>query len=115
MTKDLAKLNIPLSNQATIALRQRFIDKPFMRRCCRTCQIVVADRNPKLKWHKIDLNPISFEIISQLFSRVFLGQELCRNEDSLQVTVGPTFAGPSPMANVSPQIRPLVPAQLQGD
>lgn len=30
MTKDLAKLNIPLSHEATIALRQHFTDSPGM-------------------------------------------------------------------------------------
>jgi cytochrome P450 len=40
-----------------------------------------------LEWHEIPLRLTSFKIISQLSSRVFLGEELCRNDDWLQATV----------------------------
>lgn len=47
----------------------------------------MADGKTKLEWHEIGLKTIAFKIVSQLSSRVFLGEELCRNEDWLQVTV----------------------------
>ena len=63
------------------------LDNPHMLRCRWSCQIVVADERTKIEWLEIGLEPIAFKIVSQLSSRVFLGEELCRNEDWLQVTV----------------------------
>ncbi|KAI1843488.1 hypothetical protein JX266_010314 [Neoarthrinium moseri] len=67
LTQDIAKLNIPLSEEASHALQKHWTDNT--------------------EWHEIPLKLLAFKIVSQLSSRVFLGEELCRNDDWLQVTV----------------------------
>ncbi|RYP65121.1 hypothetical protein DL771_008463 [Monosporascus sp. 5C6A] len=67
LTQDISALNIPLSEEATHALDKHLTNDS--------------------EWHEIPVKVVAFKIISQMSSRVFLGEELCRNEDWLQVTV----------------------------
>ncbi|KAI3539369.1 p450 monooxygenase [Colletotrichum abscissum] len=67
LIQDIARLNTPLSEEASHALQKHFTNKA--------------------EWHEIPLKILAFKIVSQLSSRVYLGEELCRNDDWLQVTV----------------------------
>ena len=47
---------------------------------------MVTDR-VTLDWHEIKVQPTVLKIVAQSSSRVFLGEELCRNPDWLRITV----------------------------
>jgi hypothetical protein len=73
-----------LSQEASLALQANWtnetgtkIDSVFERE-----KLIIAP-----EWHPIVLKPSTLRIVSQLSSRVFLGEELCRNEDWLRVTM----------------------------
>lgn len=39
------------------------------------------------EWHEIELKPSLLKTVARLSSRVFLGEEICRNQDWLRITV----------------------------
>nr|WDE40061.1 cytochrome P450 CYP68J5 [Fusarium graminearum] len=61
LTKALNKVTGPLSEEASIAFRTVIADSP--------------------EWHEIQPQPAFVRIISRMSSRVFMGEELCRNEE----------------------------------
>ncbi|KFA54440.1 hypothetical protein S40293_10250 [Stachybotrys chartarum IBT 40293] len=67
LTHDISSLNIPLSEEAAHALEKHLTDDE--------------------EWVQVPVKAAAFKIISQMSSRVFLGEELCRNEDWLQTTI----------------------------
>ncbi|KAI5923975.1 cytochrome P450 [Camillea tinctor] len=66
LTKSLAKVTETLSEEATIAFSTNLGDST--------------------EWKKIHAKPAVLDIISRISSRVFLGDELCRNEEWLRIT-----------------------------
>lgn len=43
------------------------------------------------EWHSFELKPMVQEIVARLSSRLFLGDELCRNRDWLDLTISFTI------------------------
>ncbi|KAI1631590.1 cytochrome P450 [Biscogniauxia mediterranea] len=72
LTKSLSKVTEPLSEETTVALSLNLGESP--------------------EWRKIHAKPAILDIISRISSRVFLGDELCRNEDWLDITKSYTVA-----------------------
>lgn len=84
LAQDLSALNIPLSEEASHALEKHFTNN----RGLLNLKILGLDElNFTLEWHEISVKDTAFKIISQMSSRVFLGEELCRNDEWLQVTI----------------------------
>lgn len=48
---------------------------------------MLIDIDIQAEWHDISLRPSILQIVAQLSSRIFLGDQLCRNPDWLRVTV----------------------------
>ncbi|KAL2879107.1 hypothetical protein SGCOL_005527 [Colletotrichum sp. CLE4] len=72
LTKALTKLTKPLSEESTLVLRH-----------------VLSDST---EWHKISPQEDIMRIVSRLSTRVFAGEELCRNEDWVRVSSDYTAA-----------------------
>ncbi|KAK2048036.1 cytochrome P450 [Colletotrichum somersetense] len=66
LTKALAKLTKPISEEATLALRHVLTDST--------------------DWHQITPHTDIIRIVSRLSSRVFMGEELCRDEQWVRVS-----------------------------
>ncbi|KJZ71278.1 hypothetical protein HIM_09351 [Hirsutella minnesotensis 3608] len=66
LTKALNKLTAPISEEATHALRRVLTDSE--------------------EWHEMDPMTEIIKIVSQMSSRVFMGEELCRNYDWVKVS-----------------------------
>ncbi|KAJ4998527.1 Cytochrome P450 monooygenase 1 [Colletotrichum sp. SAR 10_66] len=67
LTKFLAKITKPLSDETAFSF-----------------QTVLGDST---EWHEVGLGHSILNIVSRLSSRVFLGPEICRNEEWLNITV----------------------------
>ncbi|KAJ0108738.1 cytochrome p450 [Diaporthe amygdali] len=61
LTKALAKLTMPLSQQATTGLQQLLSDSP--------------------EWHEITAHVEIARLVSRMSTRIFMGEEMCRNEE----------------------------------
>ncbi|KAL5365631.1 cytochrome P450 [Aspergillus floccosus] len=64
-----------------------------------------------LEWHEIDLRSTILGIVAQLSSRVFLGDQICRNPDWLRITVSYTvdsFLAAQDLRLWPKPLRPLV-------
>lgn len=70
LTVNLARITEPLSNEATAALKDIFTDNS--------------------EWHEANLKDLNLALVSRLSSRIFLGEELCRNDEWLNITVNYT-------------------------
>ncbi|OOO06875.1 cytochrome P450 monooxygenase [Aspergillus flavus] len=70
LTVNLARITEPLSREATAALKDIFTDNS--------------------EWHDANLKAINLALVARLSSRIFLGEELCRNEEWLKITVNYT-------------------------
>ncbi|KAI1491320.1 cytochrome P450 [Biscogniauxia mediterranea] len=91
LTKSLAKVTEPLSEETTVALSVNLGESP--------------------EWRKIHAKPVILDIISRISSRVFLGDELCRNEEWLHITKSYTvaaFTAAQDLRMFPSVIRPLV-------
>ncbi|KAF6813799.1 cytochrome p450 monooxygenase [Colletotrichum plurivorum] len=66
LTKSLAKVTEPLADETSLALKDTFTEKK--------------------DWHAIPLRTTILHFVARISSRVFLGTELCRNEDWLKIT-----------------------------
>ncbi|KAL3482052.1 cytochrome P450 [Aspergillus californicus] len=66
-TGSMGRITEPLSREAADALQRRFTNNE--------------------EWHNISLKEAILQIIAQMSSRVFLGEEICRDPDWLQITV----------------------------
>ncbi|KAF4473005.1 cytochrome P450 [Fusarium albosuccineum] len=66
LTKLLSKVTEPLTEEMAMVLEERFTNKS--------------------DWHTIPLREHVLHIVARISSRVFLGPELCRNEDWLRIT-----------------------------
>ncbi|KAF4924062.1 Cytochrome P450 monooxygenase TRI1 [Colletotrichum viniferum] len=73
LTKALAKVTEPLADETSLALKDIFTDSK--------------------EWHAIPMRPTILHFIARISSRVFLGTELCRNEDWLTITKEYTMNG----------------------
>ncbi|KAI8302054.1 Cytochrome P450 monooygenase 1 [Colletotrichum sp. SAR11_59] len=67
LTKFLAKITKPLSDETAFSF-----------------QTVLGDST---EWHEVGLGHSILNVVSRLSSRVFLGPEICRNEEWLNITV----------------------------
>ncbi|POS69004.1 cytochrome P450 [Diaporthe helianthi] len=72
LTKALTKVTAPLSREATVALRQDLTDLT--------------------EWHEIIPSRDVLGLISRLSSRVFMGEDLCRDEEWIKATTEYTVA-----------------------
>ncbi|RYP45086.1 hypothetical protein DL768_008517 [Monosporascus sp. mg162] len=66
LTKYLSRVTEPLSAETTHALSVNFGDSP--------------------EWHEVTLKSTLLDVIARISSRVFLGTQLCRNEEWLSIT-----------------------------
>ncbi|KAH8712206.1 cytochrome P450 monooxygenase [Phaeosphaeriaceae sp. PMI808] len=66
LTRSLGDITLPLSNETSFALH-----------------IVYGEEH---EWHEVLVNDNTVALVARLSSRVFLGPELCRNENWLRVT-----------------------------
>ncbi|KAI8648050.1 Gibberellin cluster-C20-oxidase [Fusarium sp. Ph1] len=66
LTKHLAMVIEPLSRETTIAVSLNF--------------------GESTEWKQIRLKPAILDIIARISSRIYLGEQLCRNEDWLKIT-----------------------------
>lgn len=66
LTKYLNKVTEPLSKETTFAVRRIFGDSP--------------------EWHEVNIKDCTLDLVSRISSRVFLGEEVCRNEAWLKIT-----------------------------
>ncbi|KAF9875426.1 cytochrome P450 [Colletotrichum karsti] len=73
LTKSLAKVTEPLADEASLALKEIFTDNK--------------------DWHAINMRSTILHFIARISSRVFLGTELCRNEQWLTLTKEYTMNG----------------------
>ncbi|TDZ23970.1 Cytochrome P450 monooxygenase TRI1 [Colletotrichum orbiculare MAFF 240422] len=73
LTKSLAKVTEPLADEATLALKD----------------ILGVSK----EWRSIHLRETMHHFIARISSRVFLGDQLCRNEAWLEITKGYTMNG----------------------
>ncbi|KAK2799476.1 hypothetical protein FQN50_008448 [Emmonsiellopsis sp. PD_5] len=67
LTTYLNRVTKPLSDEATYAFKKVFTDDK--------------------EWHKVSLKTQILQIVARLSSRVFLGDELCRNEEWLDISI----------------------------
>ncbi|KAL4874933.1 cytochrome P450 [Aspergillus karnatakaensis] len=67
LTQSLGSVTKPLSDETTHALQKNWTDNH--------------------EWHAIPLKSTLLQIVAQLSSKVFLGDQLCRNPDWLRITV----------------------------
>ncbi|KAJ5573829.1 uncharacterized protein N7459_008256 [Penicillium hispanicum] len=67
LTRALGGIAKPLSEEVSLALQKNWGDN--------------------LDWHDLPLKPTIQSIVAQLSSRVFLGDQICRNPEWLQITV----------------------------
>ncbi|ETS75487.1 hypothetical protein PFICI_12431 [Pestalotiopsis fici W106-1] len=91
LTKVLAKLTKPISDETTLALQQSFTDSQV--------------------WHEISLATYIPNLISRLSSRVFMGEALSRNESWVQASAryaAQNFASGDDLRAWSRPVRPLV-------
>ncbi|KAI0599020.1 cytochrome P450 [Biscogniauxia sp. FL1348] len=91
LTKSLAKVTEPLSEETTIAFSLNLGESP--------------------EWKKIHAKPVILDIISRISSRVFLGDELCRNEEWLEITKNYTvtaFTAAQDLRLFPSVLRPLI-------
>ncbi|KAJ4154107.1 hypothetical protein LMH87_010570 [Akanthomyces muscarius] len=72
LTKQLAKVTAPLADETSLALSELLTDSP--------------------EWHEANVRQTILQLVARISSRVFLGDELCRNEDWLRVTKEYTVA-----------------------
>ncbi|KAK5629879.1 hypothetical protein RRF57_005594 [Xylaria bambusicola] len=92
----LARMTEPLSEEAEFALhdiytdnegekvpRVLFLVKYFI-------ELTTSDIFKKSDWHIENLKNINLAFVARLSSRIFLGEELCRNEEWLKITVNYT-------------------------
>ncbi|KAL3432958.1 cytochrome P450 [Aspergillus tetrazonus] len=70
LTQSLGNVTKPLSDETAIALQNNWTDE--------------AD------WHTIPVKKTVLDIVAQLSSKVFLGDQICRNPDWLRITVAYT-------------------------
>ncbi|KAK2740064.1 cytochrome p450 monooxygenase [Colletotrichum kahawae] len=73
LTKSLAKVTEPLADEASLALKDIFTDSK--------------------EWHAIPMRSTILHFVARISSRVFLGTELCRNEEWLTLTKEYTMNG----------------------
>ncbi|KAL0932251.1 cytochrome p450 monooxygenase [Colletotrichum truncatum] len=73
LTKSLAKVTEPLADEASLALKDIFTESK--------------------EWHAINMRSTILHFIARISSRVFLGDELCRNEEWLTITKEYTMNG----------------------
>ncbi|RDW68967.1 cytochrome P450 [Aspergillus mulundensis] len=71
LTQSLGSVTKPLSDETTVALQKNWTDN--------------AD------WHTIPLKHTILDIVAQLSSKVFLGDQICRDPDWLRITVAYTI------------------------
>ncbi|KAL6229228.1 hypothetical protein BDW75DRAFT_245921 [Aspergillus navahoensis] len=70
LTQSLGNVTKPLSDETTAALQKNWTDDP--------------------DWHTVPLRQTILDMVAQLSSRVFLGDQVCRNPDWLRITVAYT-------------------------
>ncbi|EFQ36853.1 uncharacterized protein GLRG_11999 [Colletotrichum graminicola M1.001] len=73
--------------------------------------VVKKPLTKSLEWHEVQLLPRMLDIIAQTSSRVFLGEELCRNEDWLRITktyTSKAFVLAGKLGNIPRPFRPLL-------
>lgn len=71
---------------------------------------MLSDHN-RTEWHALPLKDTVQEMVARLSSRVFLGDELCRNREWLDITVQATITTMTAaiVVNMFPRfLRPLV-------
>ncbi|TQV90431.1 hypothetical protein V2A60_010422 [Cordyceps javanica] len=72
LTKQLAKVTAPLAEETSLALSDILTDST--------------------EWHEANVRESMLQLVARISSRVFLGEELCRNADWLRVTKEYTVA-----------------------
>ncbi|KAL4924981.1 cytochrome P450 [Aspergillus undulatus] len=70
LTQSLGHVTKPLSEETSLALQKNWTDN--------------------YEWHTIPLKTTILDIVAQLSSKVFLGDQICRNPDWLRITVAYT-------------------------
>ncbi|OAX82832.1 hypothetical protein ACJ72_02813 [Emergomyces africanus] len=91
LTTHLNKVTKPLSDEATLSLREIFTDNK--------------------EWHQITLKNELLRIVARLSSKVFLGDELCHDEKWLQISINYTliaFAAADSLRLWPPYLRDVV-------
>ncbi|KAF2756146.1 cytochrome P450 monooxygenase [Pseudovirgaria hyperparasitica] len=66
LTHQLTLVTKPVSEEAAAALRDIYTD----------------DKN----WHEVEIKPANLQLMARITSRIFLGEEMCRNPDWLRIT-----------------------------
>ncbi|KAJ3495733.1 hypothetical protein NLG97_g3184 [Lecanicillium saksenae] len=72
LTKQLAKVTAPLADETSLGLKDLLTDST--------------------EWHEANVRETILQLVARISSRVFLGDELCRNADWLRVTKEYTVA-----------------------
>lgn len=91
LVRELAKVTKPLSEEAAYDLHL----------------LLGEDKN----WHQVELRPMILQLVARLSSRVFLGDELCRDSNWLKITINNTITSMTACAilRMFPRfMRPLV-------
>ncbi|KAF2186179.1 cytochrome P450 [Zopfia rhizophila CBS 207.26] len=95
LTQNLAKVTEPLSHECEAVLEDIFTD----------------DKGLEKDWHSIILKNCVLQLVARLSSRIFLGEELCRDPAWLRITVDYTvnaFAAAEDLRLWHPLFRPFV-------
>ncbi|KAF3482589.1 cytochrome P450 monooxygenase [Arthroderma uncinatum] len=84
-------LKLALSEEATAVIREKFTDNE--------------------EWHELSIKETIVKIVARVSSRVFLGEELCRNEEWLRITADYTvnlFVAINELQTWPASLRPIV-------
>ncbi|KAF2756147.1 cytochrome P450 monooxygenase [Pseudovirgaria hyperparasitica] len=91
LTQHLCVVIVPVSEETAYALDINF--------------------GPSTEWHETNLKAAVFDIIARMSSRIFLGSQLCRNEEWLEITKSYTaifYTGSSQLRLFPRVLRPIV-------
>ncbi|KAH7118694.1 cytochrome P450 [Dactylonectria estremocensis] len=91
LTKSIAQVIEPMSVEAVLSLSQKLGDSE--------------------EWQEIELKAVVLDVVARLSTRVFLGEELCRNEDWLRATKEYTvnfFVAGTHLRMIPRPLRPLL-------
>jgi hypothetical protein len=81
----LGRITLPLSEETAAAFQKNWTDDPG--KDYQAFTDAWNFNNTLLEWHEIELKSSLLKTVAQLSSKVFLGDEICRNPDWLRITV----------------------------
>ncbi|GES61623.1 cytochrome P450 [Aspergillus terreus] len=108
LTQSLGNVTEPLSSETALTLDISWTSNTGEGLAFKTPK---AQTDFWIEWHEVDLRASILGIVAQLSSRVFLGEQICRNPDWLRITVNYTvdsFIAAQDLRLWPKPLRPLV-------